>query len=330
MKYLYFIISVFFIYSNTYSTDKLKYVTHERSDEDPSRRSFKNYPEQVIERLFEFEKQFYDGVTEPCEQIPLYSIINPANGHTDYTLGTFHDLPFKCIPSEFKDFMSSKVDEVYVESEMFLSCSTFVGSKSLINYFDNEELKKINIVFGSFFKIFGLQNSNVTVEMLYHIACISDCLAGMDSMIIATALSIRKPIYMLDKETDYVTSSLYLHRLMIAEDKSKSSLSDDELMKSYIIEEMEFCSTQNENSTDAKLIEKWSRSELDHEKAYESEAQDVNYKSHEVDDRNNRWYKILNTHSSQTKLTAVGLGHLPGLLAMYKRDGFTVERTTLK
>ena len=51
--------------------------------------------------------------------------------------------------------------------------------------------------------------------------------------------------------------------------------------------------------------------------------------AYQLETRNKRWFTILCSNLTQSKLIAVGLNHVPGLYQLYIDNGFQVERVDL-
>ncbi len=171
-------------------------------------------------KQFEDAKIFYykgflkDAPT--TQVIPFFELTNPVTKQRILMLGTYHGLPFECLPKWFLNFLEKEIDEVYLESR-FCTCLTAFrkNSASVLRHITPTLEKDISNFLTPFLSIFSKKVESLSLGELYSTILGFDAFLGIDATIELTSLKLKKPLFMLDKEVDIINNIIFLHKEML-------------------------------------------------------------------------------------------------------------------
>lgn len=169
-------------------------------------------------------------------------------------VGTYHDLPFECLPKWFQSFIETQIDEVFIESKFSTSLLKMGNHSDISKYLPLTLQNEISSFLSPILNIYSKKVENLNLGELYSIIMLFDGLIGMDATIELLSLKLNKPLYMLDKEEDLVLYNLWLHKEMLKQEYLSTDIlserkaylasllesSDEQLMITYIKEEYAF------------------------------------------------------------------------------------------
>ncbi|MBN9343438.1 MAG: hypothetical protein BGO76_02975 [Caedibacter sp. 38-128] len=292
---------------------------------------------------FENAKNFYYKELLPdlpiSQEIPFFELFHPISKQKIFMLGTYHDLPFECLPKWFQPFVETQMDEVYLESEWATMLANLGKSTDISEHIDPALQEELSNFSTPILSVFSKQVGNLNLEELHLIIRNLDALFGMDATIEILSLKNKIPLFMLDRRMDKVKSTLFfykeslkydLHSAVTPEKKahieSLLESSNEKLMITCIKEDLrnlrETYSDKAELTQSVKeLLIEWSKEPV----AYKGLEEIVDFTNAQVLERNERWVKLLNSTSPSKKLVAVGAGHLLDLFERFRALGYEIK-----
>ncbi|MBP9692887.1 MAG: hypothetical protein KBD90_06140 [Alphaproteobacteria bacterium] len=271
--------------------------------------------------------------------LPLYELRKEGRLQI-LLLGTHHELPVDILYPCFWNYFQ-KAEEIYVEDSRFDWFSNLSQAQSELNLYEEALKKYENSPLQSFLKIFNKDVGirNLTLKQLFYFVYAAPYFFGIDTGLMFQALHEKKPIYMLDKESDLNSSCTLMIKSEEEIDeanknntKEKSIIDEEEYIKNFLnstkgFEKIEFVENNIQESLDYFLdyyLEKDKNLELDSKNKILEEDDPLDIL--EVKNRNERWFNILASNTEKTKLVAVGFYHLQGLLPLFNEAGYTAEK----
>jgi hypothetical protein len=279
-------------------------------------KKFKNYQSLIFSEALE-------GLT-PIDP-HLYEITKPDKT-SFFILGSYHNLPLGVFTGSLESYIN-KAPCVYVEGSHFLFPSKIktTETNNLKEILGNETFENLKTYLEPVFKIYDSKATleNIDIKDIYMSSMLFDCFFGMDLEF--TFLSRRDKVktLVLDIpfsnlfEKNYEMDLLYLNE---EDDNSKGDHSNLELFLPIRIKEF----SQDVCPVSKKELEENVKDYRD-EKPFEEKKKDKEYEQANVDERNDRWIQILE-EAPQDSAVCVGLGHLGGLFAQWKKTGHIIKK----